>query len=300
MLRTLVRQMQTFTGRKTLVLVSGGMIASDSPGGRPGSRRARASRSGRRPPIANTAIYTLFIDSSLHDRLRGRDEKRRPDGRQPRRATPRCSRAGSSSSRARPAARSSPSRSATPTAALARIQNELSSYYLLGVEPADEDRDGRTHESHGQDDPAERHDSWPAVGDGARSAERAAATQPATPTPAAVRAAAAGRGAAAPRMVPPDVQALADVFDRGNERRVAEGARCSRATCRARSAGSGSRTARGRTIAAHARSSRWNSLSPASAASIVTRATRAAGCSPSTTSASASRLARTTSNAGGS
>ena len=30
--------------------------------------------------------------------------------------------------------------------ALARIYNELSSYYLLGVEPADEDRDGRTHE----------------------------------------------------------------------------------------------------------------------------------------------------------
>ena len=30
--------------------------------------------------------------------------------------------------------------------ALARIQTELSSYYLLGVEPGDEDRDGRTHQ----------------------------------------------------------------------------------------------------------------------------------------------------------
>src|SRR5215218_9428467 len=35
MLRTLVTQMQRYPGRKTLLLVSGGMIASDSPGGRP-------------------------------------------------------------------------------------------------------------------------------------------------------------------------------------------------------------------------------------------------------------------------
>src|SRR4029453_14609691 len=30
--------------------------------------------------------------------------------------------------------------------AFSRIRSELASYYLLGVEPADEDRDGRTHE----------------------------------------------------------------------------------------------------------------------------------------------------------
>ena len=27
-----------------------------------------------------------------------------------------------------------------------RLSSEISAYYLLGVEPADEDRDGRTHE----------------------------------------------------------------------------------------------------------------------------------------------------------
>src|SRR4051812_29547069 len=35
MLRSLVSEMASFTGRKTLLLISGGMLASDSPGGRP-------------------------------------------------------------------------------------------------------------------------------------------------------------------------------------------------------------------------------------------------------------------------
>jgi len=66
MLRTLVRQMQTFTGRKTLLLVSGGMIASDTPGGRP-DLGGLGIQVGKEAAVANTAIYTLFIDRSLHD-----------------------------------------------------------------------------------------------------------------------------------------------------------------------------------------------------------------------------------------
>ena len=41
MLRSLVSDMGGFTGRKTVVLISGGMIASDTPGGRPDLERAR-------------------------------------------------------------------------------------------------------------------------------------------------------------------------------------------------------------------------------------------------------------------
>ncbi len=35
MLRNIVEGMSGFLGRKTLILVSGGMVASDVPGGRP-------------------------------------------------------------------------------------------------------------------------------------------------------------------------------------------------------------------------------------------------------------------------
>ena len=53
---------------------------------------------------------------------------------------------GWNSSRAPREARSSPSRSATPSRRSRASAPSSSSYYLLGVEPGDEDRDGRTHE----------------------------------------------------------------------------------------------------------------------------------------------------------
>ena len=68
MLRTLVTQMQRYPGRKTLLLVSGGMIASDSPGGRP-DLGGLGIQVGKEAAAANTAIYTLYIDSTLHDRF---------------------------------------------------------------------------------------------------------------------------------------------------------------------------------------------------------------------------------------
>ena len=68
MLRTLVTQMQGYPGRKTLLLVSGGILASDSPAaGRISA--ALGMQVGKEAATANTAIYTLFIDSSLHDRF---------------------------------------------------------------------------------------------------------------------------------------------------------------------------------------------------------------------------------------
>ena len=76
MLRTLVTQMQAYPGRKTLILVSGGMIASDAPGGRPDLGSIGTSV-GQAAAVANTAIYALFIDSSLHDRFAA--ETRRGD-----------------------------------------------------------------------------------------------------------------------------------------------------------------------------------------------------------------------------
>ena len=102
------------------------------------------------------------------------------------------------------------------TPALERIQTELSSYYLLGVEPADEDRDGRTHEvavKVTQPNVTIRGRRWVMIPK--RGRERAGAGcrrppatgDPRTPLPPE---------AAPRRVVPADVMALADVFDRGS------------------------------------------------------------------------------------
>ncbi len=81
MLRTIVTQMRDYPGRKTLLLVSGGMIASDSPGGRPdlGGLGIHVGKAGRgRQHRHLHALYRLDAPRSL----RRRDEKRRPDGQQ--------------------------------------------------------------------------------------------------------------------------------------------------------------------------------------------------------------------------
>ncbi|MGH8637616.1 MAG: VWA domain-containing protein, partial [Burkholderiales bacterium] len=68
MLRTLIGQMRGFPGRKTLLLVSGGLIASDAPGGRP-DLGSMGQQVGREAAAANTAVYTLYIDSTLQDQF---------------------------------------------------------------------------------------------------------------------------------------------------------------------------------------------------------------------------------------
>ena len=113
MLRTIVTQMQGYPGRKTLLLVSGGMIASDSPGGRP-DLGGLGIQVGKEAAAANTAIYTLYIDSTLHDRF-GAETRNADRTSTTSSATGPSSRGGWSSSPARPAARCSPCSSATPT-----------------------------------------------------------------------------------------------------------------------------------------------------------------------------------------
>ena len=68
MLRTLVEDMRSFLGRKTLVLISGGMIASDTPGGRPDLSEL-GIRIGKEAALANTTIYTLYVDTAYFERF---------------------------------------------------------------------------------------------------------------------------------------------------------------------------------------------------------------------------------------
>ena len=214
MLRTLVNEMHGYPGRKTLILVSGGMIASDRPGGRP-DLSSMGMEVGREAAAANTAIYSLFIDTTLHDRYaaetrsgdRTTDNRARDSAVLARWLEQFAGAAGGALFNIQVA-------NAAP--ALARIRTELSSYYLLGVEPAEEDRDGRTHEvavKINQPNVTIRGRRWvmiPKRGVTARSespAPAAAATPSASPTPVV---------ATPLRAVSADVRRLADVFDRGN------------------------------------------------------------------------------------
>lgn len=214
MLRTLVSQMREYPGRKTLLLVSGGMIASDTPGGRP-DLRSQGMQVGRAAAAANTAIYTLYIDPSLHDRfaaetrtgLGAADNIGRDRAVLARWLEQFAGAAGGALFEVQVG---------NAEAALARIQTELSSYYLLGVEPAEEDRDGRIHEVSvkvRQDKVTIRGRRWVMIPK--RSVTAAAAST--TTMPASGGAAPpAPVEAAARRTVPAEVAVLADVFDRGN------------------------------------------------------------------------------------
>jgi VWFA-related protein len=210
MLRNVIMQMQGYPGRKTLLLVSGGMVASDTPGGRPdiGSMGIQA---GKEAATANTAIYTLFVDNSLHDRYGA--ETRKGDRTSSNRSRDTAVLARWLEQFAGSAGGALFSVTGNATSALARIRNELSSYYLLGVEPADEDRDGRTHEvavKTTQANVTVRGRRWvmiPARAVTAPPSAPAAVVSPSAPPPAP---------APARRVVPAGVVAMADVFDRGN------------------------------------------------------------------------------------
>ena len=213
MLRTLLGQMRGFPGRKTLLLVSGGMIVSDAPGGRP-DLGSLGMHVGRDAAAANTAIYTLFIDTSLHDRFAA--ETRRGD-----RATANQSRERAVLARwleqfAGTAGGALFSvQVGNADAALARIHTELSSYYLLGVEPGEEERDGRTHEvavKIRQPDVTIRGRRWVMIPKRIAGSSAAVSSSPAPATPVPPMPA-----VEAPRRpVPADVAALGQVFERGD------------------------------------------------------------------------------------
>jgi VWFA-related protein len=212
MLRNLVTRMHAYPGRKTLVLVSGGIIASDTPGGRP-DLGSMGMQVGREAAAANTAIYALFMDTSLHDQFGAETRLGNRTAVNRSRDTAVLARWLEQFAGAAGGALFSV-QVGNATAAMARIQTELSSYYLLGVEPADEDRDGRTHEvsvKTTQSNVTVRGRRWVMI--------PARGAAPAAPAPAAAAGAAAApppTTAAPRRLAPANVVALADVFDRGN------------------------------------------------------------------------------------
>ena len=198
------------------LLISGGMIASDTPGGRPDLSEL-GIQVGKEAAAANTAIYTLYLDDSFIERFsaqtrladKGLSNWSRDSALMGRWLEQFTGAAGGALFSVQVG---------NAETALARIRTELSSYYLLGVEPVEEDRDGRTHEisvKTSQANATIRGRRWVMV-------PKRGTPAAAGPAPTAPRGPDAGTPAPAPpptpvrRELPAEVQSLADAFERGN------------------------------------------------------------------------------------
>jgi VWFA-related protein len=138
-LRHLVRGLAQLQGRKTLVIVSGGLFTSDRGGGRV-NMGSEIQYVGREAASANANLYVLHMDSSFIDAFstqRGpsqtlfRDSNALASGLEMIAGA-----AGGASIRVQ---------AGTGDSAFDRVLLENSAYYLLGVEPDAADRDGEPH-----------------------------------------------------------------------------------------------------------------------------------------------------------
>lgn len=139
----MMRTVGTLAGRKTVVLLSAGMPAADRPGARPNvSDLARVL--GEEAARANTTIYALFFDATSFQTYAA--ETRKADqhpGFQARESEVLSRFLGQFASTSGGTLMHVVVGAGEN--ALAQILRETSAYYLLGVEPAESDRDGRTH-----------------------------------------------------------------------------------------------------------------------------------------------------------
>jgi VWFA-related protein len=128
-------------GRKTMVLLSGGMLASDRGNGRP-DQRARTQLLGREAAEADTNLYIVHLDNSFLNAYAAdaptvdlttqfRDSSVMRQGLENM-----ADAAGGAVFRVE---------AGTPDSVFDRVMLETSAYYLLGVDVADADRDGKPH-----------------------------------------------------------------------------------------------------------------------------------------------------------
>lgn len=143
-LRSLIQLLNEQPGRKTVVMFSAGITASDRPGGRPEVGEL-AKQLGRDAAATNTAIYTLHVEKSAMQAVR--PEQRRTD-RTPVSLNRDAAVTGRLLEEFSGASGGALIRvlMGGGELALERVLRETSSHYLLGVEPADADRDGKLRE----------------------------------------------------------------------------------------------------------------------------------------------------------
>ena len=143
-LRTILGKMGAMPGRKTLVLISAGMVGSDRPGGRPDIDDL-GTEAGREAARAGTAVYTLGLDTEFLERYGAESAGTDKDPTNLARDTEVKRRWLEQFSGAAGGALFRVT-GGSGEFAFNRILSETSSYYLLGVEPAEADRSGRTDE----------------------------------------------------------------------------------------------------------------------------------------------------------
>jgi VWFA-related protein len=210
-LRSLMFELGKVPFRKTVVLVSGGLVSSDLVGGRPDIHDI-GEQVGKDAAAADVNVYALFVDGGLRQqmsaevgRIRNSFVDLARDGTLHGRWLDQF--AGSSGG--------SFIRLTTTNAdpAFQQILTQTSAYYLLGVEPTLADRDGRPHDLKVRVRDRKvtvRGRSWVVVRKPG-AAEATAAARPAAPTVTA--------GPVLP--VAPVVRALAQAFDRDDRAAIA-------------------------------------------------------------------------------
>jgi VWFA-related protein len=141
-LGTLLDALRDYPGRKIVVVLSGGMVMSERPG-EGNAINLRTEKLSQQAAKSNTTVYALHVDVDVSQKYAARS-------RQPL-STAALARERTLSSKILNdvAAASGGSmffdQVGSGDVAFGRIIRETSGYYLLGVEPAMSDRDGRAH-----------------------------------------------------------------------------------------------------------------------------------------------------------
>jgi hypothetical protein len=136
-LRGLLRGLQEVPGRKTLVLVSGGLMTTDQAGGRM-NVRSEIAAVGREASLANVNVFALHLDWSFIQAVTNRRGIRSSYFRDSNMAASGleaiAGNAGGTVIRVH---------GTSPDVAFDRVLSETSGHYLLGVESIEADRNGQ-------------------------------------------------------------------------------------------------------------------------------------------------------------
>jgi VWFA-related protein len=139
-LDSLLRLLQSFPGRKTVLLLSGGMPVSDRGGGRP-NLADDVKALGEQATYANATINTLYFDPNLNTSFSVESRRPRMSSGRTRVIYTRALAEFSEPSGGRLVEVST----GAGEVEIDRLLAQSSTYYVLGVEPDARDRDGRPH-----------------------------------------------------------------------------------------------------------------------------------------------------------
>jgi hypothetical protein len=140
-LRLLLGSLARLPSRKTLLIVSGGLISTDRTAGRP-DITSMTHAIGKEAAIANTNLYVLHLDYSLFEAM-GANRPRGNYSDAFRDST--LFSLGLENVAGAAGGKYLRTENATANHLFDRVLRETSAHYLLGVEPSPEDQDGKLH-----------------------------------------------------------------------------------------------------------------------------------------------------------